>query len=113
MFVGHYTTLFDTAISPWTTLGPLALVISISLVVEAVSDYKRHVNDHETNNAECTILDRAEQIERYDTAVCRGQPVTVMDRHSVGFSVISRKDIRQGHFVLVKNREMVPGTFRS
>jgi hypothetical protein len=119
MFVGQYTTLFDTAISPWTTLGPLAMVIAISLAVEALSDYKRHVNDHETNNADCTILARAANegdtntpaIQRYDPAVCSGKRVVVTDSgRAVGFSVVARKDIRQGHFVLVKNREMVPGT---
>jgi hypothetical protein len=116
MFVGQYTTLFDTAISPWTTLGPLAMVISISLTVEAISDYKRHMNDHETNNADCTILDRASEgdtvtIHRFDASVCNGKPVVVTDAgRAVGFSVVARKDIRQGHLVLVKNREMVPGT---
>ena len=63
MFLGQYTPLFDTAISPWTTLGPLSLVISISLTVEAFSDYKRHQNDHATNQAPVTIMTRKEDAE--------------------------------------------------
>ena len=55
MAVGAYTPAFESAISPWTTFGPLAFVISISLLVEGSADYKRHLNDAETNNASCVI----------------------------------------------------------
>jgi len=127
MFLGQYTPLFDTAISPWTTLGPLSLVISISLAVEGFSDYKRHQNDHATNHAPVTILQRTDQTEpdaERDQAVNRGNDILVPPAlhaavpesptkgpnvERVGFFSIHRKDVRQGHFVLVKNREMVPG----
>ena len=39
MFLGTYTDLFYSSVSPWTTLGPLALVVSISLTQEGVADY--------------------------------------------------------------------------
>jgi len=149
MFVGQYTQWFDTAISPWTTLGPLAVVIMVSLAVEASSDYKRHQNDHETNNAECVILRRSDELEaekaeskkppypiKRDEHICGGKDVVVdmSQLYTIGgtvspplnssngnangtsvnniarvaFQKLRRKDIRQGHFVLVKNREMVP-----
>lgn len=60
MFLGEYTEIFKTSVSPWTTLGPLAIVISISLCQEAVSDWKRHRSDHLTNHAPCVVLRRVE-----------------------------------------------------
>jgi hypothetical protein len=83
MFVGQYTDWFDTAISPWTTLGPLAVVIMVSLLVEGSSDYKRHQNDHETNNAGCVILCRSDELDadpaigERDETICRGKDVLV------------------------------------
>jgi len=40
MLLGYYTTIFESAISPWTTLGPLAFVVSISLCSEGAQDIK-------------------------------------------------------------------------
>ncbi|GAX21711.1 phospholipid-transporting ATPase [Fistulifera solaris] len=130
MFLGQYTTLFETAISPWTTWGPLAVVISISLSVEGSADRKRHRNDQETNNAECVVIRSAADIDKdeakRDEHILGGADVVVntsksyfkMDSSSVhgqadsivkiGFQKIRRMDIRQGHLVLIKNREMVP-----
>ncbi|EEC45989.1 P4, P type ATPase, partial [Phaeodactylum tricornutum CCAP 1055/1] len=82
MALGEYTDAFETAISPWTTLGPLAFVISISLLVEGSADYKRHKNDGDTNNAPSEV--------------------------KIAFQKVRRMDIRQGQFVLLKNRNMVP-----
>jgi magnesium-transporting ATPase (P-type) len=136
MAVGTYTDLFQSAISPWTTLGPLAFVISVSLLVEGIADSKRHRSDNETNNAPCVVLRRADEIDadehiERDTSINRGKDVVVnistpyfqtsnnrapetpvsktkTDAVRVGFQKIRRMDIRQGHFVFVKNREMVP-----
>uniref|UniRef100_A0A7S3KZS3 P-type sodium-transporting ATPase4 n=1 Tax=Amphora coffeiformis TaxID=265554 RepID=A0A7S3KZS3_9STRA len=130
---GYYSSLYESAISPWTTLGPLAFVISVSLLVEGNADYKRHVNDGETNNAPCVILRRSDEIEaeegaERDDKCMHGRDVIVNinkafydNSHAsthgdaksaknvkVGFQKVRRMDIRQGHFVLVKNREMVP-----
>jgi magnesium-transporting ATPase (P-type) len=113
------------------------IVIAVSLLVEGFSDYKRHLNDHETNNADCVILRRSDELEAEEGAerdknICKGKDVVVnmnktylfdmvksMHRKDtdssdgastvrVAFQKVQRKDIRQGHFVLVKNREMVP-----
>ena len=133
MAIGTYTQAFESAISPWTTLGPLAFVISISLLVEGNADYKRHKNDADTNNAPCVVLRRAEEMEaeegaERDPTIIKGKDVVVNINKAyymlsgpdksekettavnikVGFQKMRRKDIRQGHFVLVKNREMVP-----
>ena len=62
MFLGTYTTLFESSVSPWTTLGPLGVVVSISLCQEAASDWKRHRSDHLTNHAPCVVLRRAEEV---------------------------------------------------
>ena len=140
MGIGYYfPDLYASAISPWTTLGPLAFVISVSLLVEGNADYKRHVNDGETNNAPCVIVRRSDEIEadeaERDEKCMRGRDVVVninkafydishgASSHGqpsnsanapnatnvkVGFQKVRRMDIRQGHFVMVKNREMVP-----
>ena len=152
MAIGYYTDLFESAISPWTTLGPLAVVISISLLVEGLADAKRHRSDKITNNYPCVILRRSEEIDngtdlggsgasdqkeaqqqqRRDSTIHNGKDVTVdlsklyyMESNprqnppnstvpnaensvKVGFQKIRRMDIRQGHFIFVKNREMVP-----
>ena len=140
MAIGWYTEAFESALTPWTTLGPLALVITFSLLVEGSADYKRHVNDSVTNNTPCVVLRRSDEMDDDETAirddkVLNGRDVVVninkayyettsgpkgrKPAHksatdedavnvSVGFERVRRMDIRQGHFVLVKNREMAP-----
>jgi len=137
MAIGYYTPLFESAISPWTTLGPLAVVLTISLIVEGNADWKRHRNDAETNNAPCVILRRTDELEaeakeldgpkksttkaakkhktprvERDPHFMRGRdcsvPLDATHTVKVSYQRLARQDIRQGHFVLVKNREMVP-----
>ncbi len=60
MAIGYYSNYFDSAISPWTTLGPLALVISISLLQEGMADLARHRSDIRTNSTPCIVLERAD-----------------------------------------------------
>jgi magnesium-transporting ATPase (P-type) len=138
MATGYYTELYESAISPWTTLGPLAFVVSVSLLVEGAADKKRHKSDDLTNNAPCIILRRADEIDTEEGAVrdqqiLGGKDVVVnlsvsyaktsnnrgprtpvaadteaVKRVKVGFQSVRRMDIQQGHLILVKNREMVP-----
>jgi magnesium-transporting ATPase (P-type) len=138
MAAGYYTTWFESAINPYTTLGPLSIVISLSLLVQGLADKKRHKSDNETNNAPCVILRRGEEIDNDEEAdrektILNGNDVVVnlsksyaltstktqpntpvttstSKKHiaKIGFQKIKRMDIRQGHIVLVKNREMVP-----
>ena len=130
MFIGTYTTLFTSSVSPWTTLGPLALVISISLCQEAAADLKRHRSDRETNEFECTILrrreDAGEQVDetvdvilkqQLDPTANKGLRKSINTDHknpvagktvTIAFTKVKRMDIRAGDIVLVKNREMIP-----
>jgi magnesium-transporting ATPase (P-type) len=149
MFLGTYSNLYESAISPWTTWGPLAVVIAISLSVEGSADAKRHRNDEETNNAVCVVLRRADEIDAEqadssggarkkkkdetgigtrDEHILKGKDVKVnINKHhlmasgvapetsirgpnivNIGFQKTRRMNVRQGHFVLIKNREMVP-----
>ena len=62
MFLGTYTSLLSTSVSPWTTLGPLALVVSVSLMQEAYTDLKRHRSDNTTNYHPCVVLQRSEKL---------------------------------------------------
>ncbi len=66
MFLGTYTEIFESSVSPWTTLGPLAVVVSISLCQEAASDWKRHRSDHLTNHAPVVVLRRSEEADGGD-----------------------------------------------
>ena len=81
MFVGTYTTLFESSVNPWTTLGPLAVIISISLCQEAASDRKRHQSDHKTNHAPCVVLRRAEDTDadgaERDPTIMNGKDIDV------------------------------------
>jgi magnesium-transporting ATPase (P-type) len=63
MFVGTYTPIFESSVSPWTTLGPLAVVVAISLAQEGAADAKRHRSDRQTNNHRCVVLRRADRLE--------------------------------------------------
>jgi len=49
MAVGWYSSAFPSAITPWTTLGPLALVVSVSLLNEFLTDLGRHNSDKKIN----------------------------------------------------------------
>jgi magnesium-transporting ATPase (P-type) len=133
MAIGYYTDAFDSAISPWTTLGPLAVVISVSLVQEGSADYGRHKSDEATNNHPCVVLRRADDLDESaeprirdetlgnDVSVDLRKAYFVPDRSTqtpfasktsesirVAFEKLSRKDIRPGDLVLVRNRDMVP-----
>ena len=123
MTVGWYTDLYESAISPWTTFGPLAFVISISsLLQEGAADLGRHRSDSLTNNHACVVLRRADELNeengKRDEHVMGGDDVTVnlaksyfmqASLHSsqagcdVAFESIERMKIRQGHIVLIRN----------
>ena len=82
MAVGHYSTLYESAISPWTTLGPLAFVVSVSLLAEGSADAKRHRSDKETNIAPCVILRRGDEINadeeaERETTIIDGKDIVV------------------------------------
>lgn len=138
MFIGEYTRYYPSAYSYVTTLGPLGIVVSASLMVEGSADLKRHKSDEETNNAQCTILRRSDEIvkdysAKREQSIIGGKDIivslskqksrssstqslsssqsasdTVPDIAKVSFQNIKRMNIRQGQIVIVRNREEVP-----
>ncbi len=110
MFIGWNTPWFDSSVSPWTTLGPLAIVISISLAQEGAADMKRHKSDRDTNNFQCVVLRREEGLEegaRRDTTIMNGNSVVVGLRNEVSFTLSAKKTNRKT-IDLNDNRNSVP-----
>ena len=56
MLIGTYTYLFDSPLTPWSTLLPLLVVLAISMGKEGIEDLKRHRADKLTNNRLCERL---------------------------------------------------------
>lgn len=125
MMLGHYTDFFYTSVNPWTTLGPLAIVVSISLIQEGLADYARHRSDKKTNSYPCLLLKRLDELRdrrSIDPSIMNGEAVSVeVHKNSsnysftqssvdtdVVFSTVKREEIYAGNLVLVRNREMVP-----
>ncbi|KAL9181105.1 hypothetical protein ACHAXT_009910 [Thalassiosira profunda] len=122
MFLGYYTPLFYSAITPWTTLGPLALVISVSLAQEAYTDLQRHRSDKATNYHPCVVLRRAEELDQQpqrrkknarkrDLRLNGGKDLKVRvggKEIPIAFESVYRMNIHAGELVFVRNREMLP-----
>jgi phospholipid-transporting ATPase len=129
MAIGTYFPhLFASAFSPFTTLGPLALFISISLLMEGIADKKRHKNDYITNTYQCIIMENSATQKNSKTkaaaAAAEGSNDNTSPYHedvtipanvstaspqtTVKFNYSQRKDIRQGQLVVIRNREMIP-----
>ena len=130
MFFGYYTPLFDSAITPWTTLGPLAVVVSVSVAQEGYTDIRRHRSDKITNYRPCVVLRRAEEMNQFyhpemgrkttrkrDTRLNQGKDMNIKvasqlssksKQVSIAFESLYRKNIYAGDLVLVRKREMIP-----
>ena len=119
MFLGYYTPMFNSAVSPWTTLGPLALVVSVSLAQEGYTDLRRHRSDKLTNNHACIILSRADDLDestgkggrRRDPRINNGNDLNIRlngEQISIAFESVARMNIHAGQIVFVRNREMIP-----
>ena len=123
MFLGYYTPLFYSSVNPWTTLGPLAVVMSVSLAQEGYTDIRRHVSDKVTNNHPCVVLRRADEIDsndrknkkkgrKRDPNVNKGKDLEAKvdgtTRVPIAFESVNRMKIFTGDIVYVRNREMIP-----
>lgn len=135
MWVGFYTDAFDSAISPWTTFGPLTIIIAISLLQEGSADVARHRSDDITNMHPCVIMRRSEDLESEEgskraTNILGGNDVTVNLKKdvydtthsvprtprngagpglcSIAYQTVVRQNLRAGHIIMVRNREMIP-----
>lgn len=56
MMLGTYTDLFDSPLTPYTTLIPLIVVLAITMGKEGFEDIKRHTADLKTNNRESKVI---------------------------------------------------------
>ena len=71
---------------PWTTWTPLAIVLGVSLIKEAIEDYKRNKADNEINN----------------------RMVEVLNAQTRQFEQRRWKDLQPGEIVMVKKDEFFP-----
>ncbi len=128
MWLGtRFPTLFRSAFHPSTTWGPIGLFISFSLLNEGIADKKRHDSDYRTNTFQCFVVEntadstvnadsksRKEDVSADEAAQagipCDNVAITLANGGSttIGFNPIKRRDIRQGHIVFIRNREMIP-----
>jgi magnesium-transporting ATPase (P-type) len=57
MMLGTYAPqVFESPLSAYSTLGPLALVLAITMAKEGAEDWKRHSSDREVNNRLCPVV---------------------------------------------------------
>mmetsp|Transcript_18717 Transcript_18717/g.24115 ORF Transcript_18717/g.24115 Transcript_18717/m.24115 type:complete len:1378 (+) Transcript_18717:63-4196(+) len=119
MLIGFYfEQVFQTPIQPWTTLGPLIVVLAISMLQEGYADYKRHVADDEVNNrlvrvtnlhqdqVTMAVSDQSEQLAS-STQVPKNR------RHSGVLSGFQGKSVKWknlscGNLVVLKNGDELP-----
>jgi magnesium-transporting ATPase (P-type) len=86
MLLGTYVPeIFESPLSAYSTLGPLCLVLFITMVKEGVEDYKRHRSDYLVNNRRCIVA----------------QP-------DGSESTVAWKDLRVGMIIKVENKGEVP-----
>ena len=49
--------------TPWATILPLSMVLTVTLIKDAWEDYKRHISDKEINNRNVLLYD--DEIENF------------------------------------------------
>ena len=94
MMIGTYTDLFFTPLTAWSTIGPLSLILAITMTKEGLEDLKRHQSDEHVNNSAATVL--SNDVEKppgtFETttwkAVAPGQVVVVRDRDEIPADLI-------------------------
>ncbi|CAM9319148.1 unnamed protein product, partial [Phaeothamnion confervicola] len=60
MIIGTYTSLFSSPLTPYSTLLPLIMVLSLTMLKEGFEDAKRHRSDHRVNNRIAQVLSLTE-----------------------------------------------------
>ena len=56
--IGEYTGAYNTAVLPIGILGPMVLVVMISVIKDGVEDIKRHQQDSKIDSKLCWFLSR-------------------------------------------------------
>lgn len=80
----------ETPIDPGTTIGPLVVVVSISMIKDAVDDVKRHLSDRKVNLQPFLVWKHFE------------------DTQDSGWTPVAAKKIRPGDLVLCREDESFP-----
>jgi len=89
MFIGTYfQSVFISPIPPFTTLGPLFVILMITSAKEGYEDMFRHRSDAKVNSSPAIVL-------------TKGGPAGATE-------TIPWRDLRPGHVVVVKDREEIP-----
>merc|ERR1712238_544999 len=129
MAVGYYAPgTFMTSSVPYTTLGPLFIVISCSLAQEGVADHSRHKNDRRENSHSCVVLRRATDLDKgndddkksrkrsRDMSIREGKDVNVTLLRMGNMASPSTTDLEKGNtltvdtaFESVLRKDIFPG----
>jgi len=88
MIIGTYTNLFDSPLTPWSTLVVLTLVVSVSVIKGGVEDNRRHEADRIANSR---------IVERLD-----------LNNKEEYFTEIEWKNLRVGDVVRIYNNQEMP-----
>jgi magnesium-transporting ATPase (P-type) len=100
MFIGSYTYIFDSPLTPWSTLIPLLVVLAITIGKEGAEDLKRHEADKQTNNR---LVERLrDRIPGEVLAHCGVAGTSNM------FHKVTWKELVPGDIIKVHNKENIP-----
>lgn len=81
--------IFTSPLVPWTTLGPLIIVLGLTMLKEGVEDSKRHRSDRRVNNRKIEVIspDGTVREERWQD-IKVGQIVRLEDRKEVPADIL-------------------------
>ena len=116
---GYYSSVFPSAISPWTTLGPLAAVLGVSLLNEMRTDLNRHNNDKKINRSKVRRVDFVQDggngnnhdhgngLELPHLSPTSAEISRMYGPH-IKTSSIMCQDISPGSLIHIQNRNVIP-----
>jgi magnesium-transporting ATPase (P-type) len=88
MIIGTYAPkVFDSPLTPFSTMGPLILVLAITMIKEGLEDVKRHRSDREVNNRTAEVI---------------------YPKNSTGTKKMTWRDLQVGHLVKVYTDHEAP-----
>lgn len=77
--VGYYTNAYETAVQPAGILGPVIIVVLISVIKDGVEDIKRHRADHAINTQTTQRVDSYGKVEEIEWRDIKVGDVLVID----------------------------------
>jgi phospholipid-translocating P-type ATPase (flippase) len=94
MLLGLYTDLFQSSLNPYTTVGPLCLIVILTCLKEGLEDLKRRRSDTTLNQRKVTVVRNNDPTSSLNTfELVKG---------------ISWENIRVGDLVYVKDTDAIP-----